>query len=384
MFQKRILSASVFAAAISFTIFTNCYKKGMQTIDVSYSLQIASAALNETRDIFIHLPEGYGHSAKRYPVLYVLDAEDVFSYAVGAVDFLSTARMPEMIVVGIPNTNREKDLWVNLEPNGGYLQFIQFLEKELIPAIDARYRTQPYQVFYGFCSGAGICFWILFNKPDMFEGYIAAGTGFNETWGSLASDAFEKHPSLKKSLFAVTEGTTPRTQGMPLLRSFLETSAPPDLKWECMIMEGEEHGPVAARGLFAGLRFIFNDWRLPVAVTAEGSDAIKTYYEQLSLVYGFEFDVPEQPVIDAGISLLYFEHKTKEAIQAFQFISQLYPNSPDAFEALGVAYEMNNQLERAKEAFEAAYQSAKATADRRLPTYEEYVMNIKNRIAIGR
>ena len=382
MEPNHVVRISVFATVISLLILTSCSQKGMIKIDRRHSIQIESEALGETRDIFIHLPEGYERSEKRYPVLYVLDAEDVFSYAVGAVDFLSTARMPEMIVVGIPNTNRERDLWVNLEPDGGYIRFVEFLEKELIPAIDASYRTQPYRVFYGFCSGAGTVFWILFTRPEMFDGYIAAGTGYNQTWVDLGKQAFEKHPSLKKSLFAVTEGTTPRAQGMPLLRSLLETSAPVGLKWECMIMEGEEHGPVAAKGLFAGLRFIFNSWRLPVNVAARGSVAIKKYYEKLSRDYGFEIGIPEQSVLSAA-SLLFWQGKRKKSTEIFQFMTEQYPLSTDAFELLGLAHEEENQLELAKEAYEAAVRNAKRTADRRLPMFEEYVVNIKSKMVGG-
>jgi len=343
------------------------------------SLVIQSAHLNESRDIFVHLPDGYETSDKRYPVLYVLDAEDVFDYAVGAVDFLSISRMPEMIVVGIPNTNRERDLWVNLEPDGGYTKFIGFLENELIPHIDKNFRTHPYRVFYGFCSGAGTVLWILFTHPEMFEAYIASGTGFDQTWSGIAQQAFKERPDLKKSFFAVTEGTTMRADGVRMLRQLLEESAPSGLSWECEIMDGEEHGPVLARGLFSGLRFVFRGWKLPEDVAAGGPDAIKKYYDQLSRDYGFETGIPEQSVLSAGSSL-FWRGKRKEAIEVFEFMTEEYPNSPDAFEMLGLAYEEENQLEHAKKAYEAAVQKARENSDRRLPRFEEYLANIRKKM----
>lgn len=196
---------------------------------MSFSIQIDSEALIERREIFVHLPESYEDTDRRYPVLYVLDGESIFAYAVDAVDFLSSSRMPEMIVVGIPNTNRERDQWVSLEPDGESFNFVDFLGSELIPCIDKNYRTNPFRVFYGFCSGAGTTLWILFTRPEMFDGYIAAGTGFNQTWYDLAKKEFGKRPSLNRSLFAVTGRTTLRTEGNRMLRQLLETSAPPDL-----------------------------------------------------------------------------------------------------------------------------------------------------------
>ncbi|MBN2346592.1 MAG: hypothetical protein JXO51_09415 [Candidatus Aminicenantes bacterium] len=343
-------------------------------------MRIESAALNETRDVFVHLPKGYEEAEKRCPVLYVLDAEDVFTYAVGAVDFLSTARMPETIVVGIPNTNRERDIWVNLEdPNSGYVRFIQFLKKELIPAVDARYRTQPHRTLYGFCSGAGTVFWILFHKPEMFMGYIASGTGFDPTWAALAAQAFTRQPELKKSLFAVTEGTTPRAQGMPLLRNVLEKSAPPKLSWKCEVMESEEHGPVAAKGLFAGLEFIFTDWKPPLEVAAGGPEEIRAYYERLSRDYGFATGIPEQAVLSTAMSLLW-QKGGKAASDTLQFIAQEYPDSPDALAVLGMALEDEKRFNPAEKAYAGAIANARKASDRRLPMFEEYLANLRKRM----
>lgn len=343
------------------------------------SLVLQSRYLNESRDIFVHIPESYKNSDKNYPVLYVLDAEDVFSYAAGTVDFLSTSYMPEAIVVGIPNTHRERDQWVTLEPDGGYLDFINFLEKELVPFIDKNYRTCPYRVFYGFCSGSGIAFYILFTQPQIFDGYIASGTGFDRTWADRASQSLKQFSILNKSLYAVTEGSTPRAEGMPLLRSVLETSAPPGLDWDCEILEGEEHGPVLARGLFAGLRFIFRGWILPVNVASQGQEAVKEYYRQLSNAYGFKTGIPEQPILNAASSLFWNGQRHK-AIEIFQFLAVHHPHSSDVFEFLGLAYEEENELEQAKKAYETALRIAEQNKDRRLPRFEEYVVNIKNKI----
>ncbi len=102
----------------------------------------------------------------------------------------------------------------------------------------------------------------------------------------------------------------------------------------------------------------------------------------LSKDYGFDTGVPELPVLGAGVSLIW-QGRAKEAIDILRFMTEAYPNSPDAFEALGVAYEEDQQLERAKEAYESAIRNAKKNADRRLPMYEEYLVNIKMRMEGG-
>ncbi|MBN2432626.1 MAG: hypothetical protein JXQ27_14215, partial [Acidobacteria bacterium] len=339
---------------------------------------VDSSILGETRDIFIHEPLGYEKSGRRYPVLVVLDGESMFSFAAGAVDFLAPGRMPEMIVVGIANTHRERDQWVSLQPDGGYMKFVDFLEKELVPFIDAHYRTQPHRVLYGFCSGASTVMWLLFTRPELFDGYIAAGTGFDQTWYDLGAREFARRDSLGKSFYAVTEGTTPRAQGMPLLRKLL-APAPAGLDWDCVVMEQEEHEPVAAKGLFAGLEFIYRRWRLPVATAAAGPPAIQVYYKALGQAYGFDCGLPREPVLNAGLSLLWYEKKPEEAITLFRFLTTKAPRWPDAFEALGVAYQSAGRLAEARQAFEAALAIVRETGDRRRPLFEDYVTSIQEK-----
>jgi len=350
----------------AFLILPVCNPKEAKIGGRNHTTRIESETLTETRDIFVNLPADYETSAKRYPVLFVLDGESIFGFAVGAVDFLSIARIPEMIVVGIPNTHRERDQWVSFQPDGGYIRFVEFLKYELIPYIDAHYRTQPFRIFYGFCSGVSTCLWTLFTRPEMFEGYIASGAGFDQAWCDFGKKELGKYTSLKKFLFVTTEGTTFRAEGNRMLNHLLETSAPQGLSWKCTIMEGEEHGPLLAKGLFAGLEFIFKDWRLPIDVAAEGPDAVEKYYVQLSRIYGFECGVPERPVLDAGFGLLYYQGKVKAAVDICRFMTEKYPDSPDAFEILGAAYERNNELELARRSYRVAVQKAKDKFDGRL------------------
>ena len=71
---------------------------------------IESKVLNEKRDILIYTPDGISEK-KRYPVVYLLDGYSHFHSVVGLLHRLSLTNLcPEMIVVGITNTNRTRDL----------------------------------------------------------------------------------------------------------------------------------------------------------------------------------------------------------------------------------------------------------------------------------
>src|SRR6185437_8927612 len=65
---------------------------------------IHSKVLGEDRIISVRMPDGYDHSAARYPVLYALDGEQCFIGVSGVVQALPWARrMPELIIVAIHN-----------------------------------------------------------------------------------------------------------------------------------------------------------------------------------------------------------------------------------------------------------------------------------------
>src|ERR1700742_152953 len=74
-----------------------------------------SKTLGEERKIWVHVPNGApGGSKQRYPVVYLLDGDAHFPSVEGMIQQLTEVNgntvFPNMILVGIPNTNRLRDL----------------------------------------------------------------------------------------------------------------------------------------------------------------------------------------------------------------------------------------------------------------------------------
>ena len=117
-------------------------------------LTIKSEVLGEERVILVRTPAGYARNDHRYPVLYMTDGDAHIEHTSGTLSFLArNNRMSEMIVVGIPNTDRTRDLtptrveYLPGNPNvrwptsGGGDKFLKFIETELIPHVEKNYRT---------------------------------------------------------------------------------------------------------------------------------------------------------------------------------------------------------------------------------------------------
>lgn len=74
-----------------------------------------SKILNEDRPYLVYLPPSYkanrDHAPQKYPVIYLLDGEWNFEWVCEVAQFMGdTQKIPELIVVGILNTDRERDL----------------------------------------------------------------------------------------------------------------------------------------------------------------------------------------------------------------------------------------------------------------------------------
>jgi predicted alpha/beta superfamily hydrolase len=184
---------------------------------------IHSTVLNEDRKVYIHCPKlDSSDINKRFPVLYLLDGENHFELLSQYVDYLSrpdVSAMPKIIVVGIPNTKRVRDLtptqsildyegkpdtagWY--KSSGGNENFFEFIKKELMPMIDSHYKTQGYKLFAGHSFGGISSINCMLTHPDMFDAYIAVSPSFwwdNEYLLKWAEKKLKSGSTLKKKLF---------------------------------------------------------------------------------------------------------------------------------------------------------------------------------------
>jgi len=149
--------------------------------------EIQSKELAEKRVLNIYLPEGYRESdTTKYPVIYLLDgsADEDFIHIVGLVQFNSFEwinQVPKSIIVGIATVDRRRDFTFPTKiegdkkkyPSSGHSdQFISFIEKELQPFIEKKYKTNASKTIIGQSLGGLLETEILLKKPTLFNKYI--------------------------------------------------------------------------------------------------------------------------------------------------------------------------------------------------------------------
>ncbi len=320
---------------------------------------IFSKSIDEERVVSISFPVGYDKSKKRYPVIYVLDGEWVFDFASASARQLSDfeGRIPRMIVVGIPNTDRDRDLSVTLNKEDGYVRFLDFLEKELVPFVNKNYRTNGFNAIYGFSSGAGICMQLLSTRPTLFDAYIESGSGIGpKTYEYLESNIPDQKYK-NKYLYVSTEGKGPRVPGLKRYEGLLAKLDPKGLKRKFVVFEDLTHAEVLSKGFYEGVKFIFADYVIPDSIAETGADALVEYFEQVDENYSFDVEIPVGTINEAASGLV-GAGKPDEAIKLVLYGIKIHPESPVLYGTLAELYEFKNEPGTALEHYQTAYEKS--------------------------
>ena len=162
--------------------------------------RIQSIELGEERILNIYVPEGYNiDDTIKYPVTYLLDgsADEDFIHVVGLFQFYNFEwinRVPKSIVVGIASVDRRRDFTfpTTIEtdkkkyPTTGHSdKFTAFIEKELQPYIEKKYKGNDSKTIIGQSLGGLLATEILLKKPTLFNKYIIVSPSLWWDNGSL-------------------------------------------------------------------------------------------------------------------------------------------------------------------------------------------------------
>lgn len=337
-------------------------------------VKIDSKMLKETRPVLISKPTAYDESTDSYFVIYVLDGNLNTPFTAGICELLYQSGFPKMMVVGIPNTNRARDLTPSADEHdaiagGGADNFLLFLEKELLPYVDQNFRTHAFKVLIGHSWGGLFAVHTFSQKPEIFNGYIAITP-------TIIHNDYRHAEALKNRLrsavgtdrpFFFSVGQEPGAEGDGVfnMRDWFEDNAPLNMNWEFQFYRRENHSTTPLIATIDGLRFIFSDLVIPNELVAkEGLHYLIRYYVGLKQKYGVEIKIPQRVMMNYGYALME-ENRNDEAIDLFEHFSTVWPASLIPYDALSYIYESQGDKKEAiryiKKTLEVApwYQEAK-------------------------
>lgn len=359
-----------------FTIYAFAQKDNQVTIGTIDSIQ--SKILKEQRKIWIYVPNsGQADSKQRYPVVYLLDGDAHFYSVVGMIQQLSQVNgnmiSPEMIVVGIPNTDRTRDLTpthVDADPpfmdsafsktSGGGEQFVSFIEKELMPHIDSLYPTQPYKMLIGHSFGGLTTINIAMNHTKLFNSYICIDPSMwwdkmnflKATKKSLTEKNFsgttlylgiantmDERMNITK-VQSDTSGETKHIRSILDLDKYIKSKKQNGLRYESKYYSNDDHGSVPMIAEYDGLRFIFDKYRLKISFkdftdsTVDLANKYEQHYHEVSKLFGYKVSPPENMINSLGYEFLQQKQYNK-AGQFFKMNVNNYSESSNVYDSYG-------------------------------------------------
>jgi predicted alpha/beta superfamily hydrolase/thioredoxin-like negative regulator of GroEL len=321
---------------------------------------IHSHILEEDRLLFVHLPGDYEDTQLAYPALYLLWA-DIYNYFADAAIITeklgSTGEIPPVIIIGVANTNRYRDLLPvktrDRGEGGGSDNFLRFFEEELIPHIDKTYRTKNFRILAGPQAGAIFSLYALITKPGLFQAVLSENPFMNpenaEFLYPRAESFFKQASSLKGFLYVRCEKDE-RSRDLEYaqgLARLLESETPEGFRFQVEFTEPSGYfiPPLPFR---EGLRMLFSGHKLPDTFQTNSLKDIISYYEKRSEEYGFEVDIPPHLLTFEG-DKLNGRGKTREALEVFEYMLHQNLKSLNALWRLGETYRGMGELEKARD-----------------------------------
>ncbi|HMS70274.1 MAG TPA: alpha/beta hydrolase-fold protein [Saprospiraceae bacterium] len=241
--------------------FMSCTDKAtsQDPIPTHVTLNIESKEVGETRVINIWTPPNYDGSKDAFPVLYMPDGgiqEDFPHIANTIAALIQSKKINPIILVGIENTQRRRDLTGKTEVKedkeiapivGGSEAFRSFIQKELIPEIDSKYRTTKEKGIIGESLAGLFVTETFLLYPQMFDFYIAFDPSLWWNDKKLLKDA-SKHLSAfsggQKRYWFAGSSAEDIYVSTRLLSKVLDSAKVENLKWQYSDEPKEEHSTI--------------------------------------------------------------------------------------------------------------------------------------------
>ncbi|WP_113652155.1 alpha/beta hydrolase [Pedobacter namyangjuensis] len=240
---------STFLFLFSLLIFSTTNIKAVQqedTIPVHETFTLASTNLAETRVINVWKPAEYSNGSIKLPVLYMLDGgvkEDFPHLANTLSELVSKKVIPPIMLVGIENTQRRRDLtgYTAVEEDkkiapivGGSAKFRAFIKEELFPAVEQKYRVSEDKSIIGESLAGLFIVETLLTDPSMFDNYIAFDPSLwwnDHQLVKTGNSVMAKFPTENKRFWFASSNTKEIYTFTKKLSKILNSTKISNLKW---------------------------------------------------------------------------------------------------------------------------------------------------------
>lgn len=263
-----------FALLIFYLIGCQENAQAQDPVPAHETFKIESKEVGETRTINVWTPPGYKEGTDSIRVFYMPDggiAEDFPHIANTLSELVASKKIKPIILVGIENTERRRDLTppTNVKKDkeiapvvGESAKFRAFIQNELIPEINQRYRTTDEKGILGESLAGLFVVETLMEHPEMFDFYVAFDPSlwWNDQYlVKTAKENLAKFPSENKRFWFAGSDAKDIYKNTRDLEKILQSKNLPNLKWKYSDEPKEQHQTIFRATKEKAFVWVLND-----------------------------------------------------------------------------------------------------------------------------
>lgn len=271
------------------------------------------------------------------------------------LDYMGEGQIPQMILIGIdlPEGNRillptREELDTTIPDN-----YIKFFEIELMPHVDAKYRTAPFSALYGASNSGFFTVYTMLNAPNLFNSYFASSPSLSVIpeviQKKIKLGPFKTHGENRSLhiIYSDDEGRLPEL--VSEFSSVVEEHKPKNFIYKVDELVNQGHVPAIDFTMF--LLALYPDFN-PIE-NLDTLDKVTGHFDSLSKRYGHKILPPISTIFSLGADAI----RAKDLVAAekiFEYSLQVYPDGKQSYVGMGVVRRDQEQLEPARALFKKA------------------------------
>lgn len=235
------------------------FSQDQDPVPVHDNFKIDSKEIGEIRTINVWKPVDYDKSTDKFPVLYMADGgtQEDFPHIANTISKLvESKKIPPIILVGIENTQRRRDLTgpTHIKEDkkiapvvGGSEKFRAFIKDELFNEISQRYRTSNEKGIIGESLAGLFIMETLLHDADMFDFYIAMDPSLwwnNQYEVKTAKESLARMTKDPKKVWFASSGEKDIVEAAEKLSQVFKSADVKNIKWQYDNEPKETHATI--------------------------------------------------------------------------------------------------------------------------------------------
>ena len=334
--MKEVFSNLLFTLLLIFTIQVKAQNNNLVIVP-GVKQTIRSSVLKESRKLSIYTP---GKVKTKLPLILVFDGDALFSATVSAIRFMNynseIPQMPEALVIGIENTERNRDMPIPQQygEEKGEDNFMKFVKEELIPWANNNFSLNGHTIAIGHSQGGYFVSYLLSKSPEKFPWILSLDAPMN-----IGS----KSVSMKEEIAKAVKDTKIRYASIEAVYGWRDEWSKYFLISDNVLAKrifDESHESMVFVGVYEGLKFLYKDFSPPRKDM--NLSALSKYYDLIHSKYDYIYEIPLS-VLLASASRKIPENRKHEALELLDYAESRYGQNDKVKELRSRAAVLGNE-----------------------------------------